>query len=606
MHIRVLSLTTTLLAPLLALLLTSLFSPVVLAEPVSSHGIAMYGDLKYPADFTHLEYTDPNAPKGGEVRLSSIGTFDSLHPFILKGTAPDGTGMLFDTLTDHSQDEAFSEYGLLAETIEVPEDRSWVAYTLRPEARFADGSPVTADDVLFTFNALTTQGHPFYKSYYSSVVKAEKRGERTVKFHFSEGENRELPLIMGQMPVLSKAFFDGKDFSKTSLKPLLGSGPYRVAEVEPGRSISYELRDDYWAKDLPIKRGRHNFARIRYDFYRDATVALEAFKAGEVDFRQENTSKTWATGYDFPALKDGRVIKEEIRHSSPTGMQGFFMNTRREMFSNPLTRAALAQLFDFEWTNKNLFYGAYTRTQSFFSNSELAATGLPSEAELAILEPYRDQLPKQVFTKAYQAPKTDGSGRIRPQLRQALRLFKQSGWRLKGGKLVNAKTGKPMEFEILLVSPAFERIVLPYAKNLKRAGIQAKVRTVDPTQYQNRLDSFDFDMIVGTIGQSLSPGNEQRNFWSSKAAETQGSRNWAGIKDPVVDKLIELVISAPDRQTLIDRTRALDRVLLWGHYVIPQWHIRSYRVAYWDKFDRPKTSPKYNLGFDTWWVKSQK
>lgn len=587
------------IAPLLA----SLFFAATAMADGPQHGLAMHGDLKYPADFTHFEYTNPDAPKGGEVRLSDIGTFDSLNPFILKGTAPSGIAMLFDTLTVQSDDEAFSEYGLIAESIEVPEDRSWVAYRIRPEARFADGSPVTADDVIFSLEKLQTEGHPFYRSYYKNVAKAEKLGDLHVKFTFSGGENRELPLITGQLPVLSKAWWSGREFGKTTLEPPLGNGPYAIASVDPGRSITYQRRDDYWGRDLPVNKGRYNFDRMRYDYFRDATVELEAFKGGDVDFRSENVAKVWATGYDFPALRDGKVRKVEIPNERPSGMQGFVFNTRRDLFADPRVREALGLLFDFEWTNENLFHGAYTRTKSYFANSELASRGLPEGGELAELEPFRDQLPERVFTTAYEPPVSDGSGRIRTQQRDALRLLESAGWTIKDRKLVNAGTGAPFEFEILLVSPTFERIVLPYTRNLERIGITAKVRTVDQTQYQQRIDDFDFDMVISTFGQSLSPGNEQRDFWGSKVANTNGSRNLAGVNDPVVDALVDRIIAAPDRQSLIDRTRALDRVLLWNFYVIPQWHNRVFRVAYWDKFGRPEVTPKYALGFDAWWVK---
>jgi len=576
-------------------------SPVVV-----SHGVAMHGDLQYPSDFSHFGYADPDAPKGGLLRLATVGTYDSLNPFILKGSAAAGLSLTYDTLMAQSSDEPFSEYGLIAESIELPADRSWVIFNLRPEARFHDGSPITAGDVLFTLEALQTKGHPFYRAYYGGVKGAEKLGPHRVRFNFGDVENRELPLIIGQMPVLSKAWWAKHDFSKTSLTPFLGNGPYRVGKVDAGRSISYQRVPDYWAKDLPVNKGRHNFDTIRYDYYRDATVALQALKGGEYDFREENISKNWATAYDFPALKDGRFKKEEIANENPSGMQGFLFNTRRPMFADPRVREALGYAFDFEWTNKNLFYGAYARTRSYFANSELASSGLPQGDELAILAPYRAQLPAEVFTTEFSVPSTNGSGNNRANLRAAVKLLKEAGWEVKNGKRIDPATGQPMRFEILLVSPAFERVVLPFVRNLKRLGIDVSVRTVDSSQYQNRIESFDFDMVVITIGQSLSPGNEQRDWWHSAVADNPGSRNLAGIKDPVVDALVEQIIAAPDRETLVATTRALDRVLLWGHYVIPQWHLQSYRVAYWDKFGRPARSPKYGLGVtDTWWVRPQ-
>ncbi|TVQ99122.1 MAG: ABC transporter substrate-binding protein [Desulfovibrionales bacterium] len=574
------------------------------AEPAWRHGLALHYDLKYPPDFTHFEYVNPDAPKGGEMRLAGIGTFDSLNPFILRGTPPLGMGMIFETLTVRSMDEPFSEYGLIAESMQVPDDHSWVAFTLREEAQFHDGSPITVEDVIFTLNVLQTKGHPFYRAYYANVVSAEKTGPRQVRFSFGGSVNRELPLIIGQMPVLSKAFWEDRDFERTTLDFPLGSGPYRIARVEPGRSITYQRVEDYWAVDLPVNRGRFNFDVMRYDYYRDVNVALEAFKAGEYDFRQENVARNWAMGYDGPALRQGRIIMEEIPHELPTGMQGFVFNTRRPAFRDPLVREALAEVFDFEWSNTNLFHGAYTRTVSYFSNSELASEGLPSEDELALLTPHRDILPESVFTGVFQPSVTDGSGNIRGNLRQALALLEEAGWVISGRdrRLRHTSSGEALEFEILLNDPSFERVCLPYARNLDRLGISARVRTVDATQYQNRMNDFDFDMTVGLFPQSLSPGNEQRDFWTSAAAATPGSRNIAGVRDPVVDELVDLVIAAPDRESLVTRTRALDRVLLWGHYVVPHWHSRVFRVAYWDKFARPETNPRYGLALDAWWI----
>jgi microcin C transport system substrate-binding protein len=566
-----------------------------------AHGVAMHVDLKYGPEFEHFDYVNPNAPKGGTVTFASIGTFDSLNPFIIKGTTADGLGFLFETLTVQSEDEPFSEYGLLAESIEMPEDRSWVAFTLRPQARWQDGKPVTVDDVIFSFDTLKEKGLPFYRAYYKNVIKAEPAGERRVKFTFEETTNRELPLILGQLPILPKHYYEKVEFDKTTLQPPLGSGPYRIKSLEPGRRIVYERVKDYWGADLPVSRGFYNFDEIRYEYYRDANVALEAFKAGGYDIRVENTSKFWATAYTGPMFDAGWIKKEEIPHELGTGMQGFVFNTRRPLFQDPRVRHALAYAFDFEWTNRTIMYGQYDRTESYFSNTELAAEGLPSEAELALLEPYREQLPAEVFTEVYQAPSTDGEGGIRQNLRTALRLLREAGWSVEGGKLVNGK-GEPFRFEILLNGPSFERHTLPFIKNLERLGIEASVRAIDPAQYQNRLNEFDFDMVVGTFGQSLSPGNEQREYWGSEAADIPGSRNIIGIKDPVVDHLTDKIIEAPTRDDLVTATRALDRVLLWGHYVIPHWHSRTFRVAYWNKFDRPETTPPYGLPLFSWWV----
>lgn len=590
-----------------AALLLIVYCGTALSETTTiGHAQAMHGEPKYALDFKHFDYTDPRALKGGEVLLAEIGSFDNLNPFILKGVAAAGLSRLFDTLTAHSDDEAFSEYGLLAETIEIPEDRSWVSYVLRAQARFHDGSPVTVEDVIFTLNVLKTKGHPFYRAYYANVTKAEKVGERKVKFSFSGGYNRELPLIVGQLPVLPKAYWKNRDFSKTTLQAPLGSGPYTVSSVDPGRSITYRRNPDYWAADLAVNVGRNNFDVIRHDYYRDSTVALEAFKAGEYDFRQENVAKNWATAYDNPALRQGLIKKENIRHQQPTGMQGFVFNTRQAIFKDPRVRQAIGYAFDFEWTNKNLFYGTYTRTKSYYSNSELASEDRPSATELRILEPYRGRIPDPVYTKVYQPPATDGSGNPRANLRQALRLLNEAGWQIKNGRLAHRESGEALRFELLLVSPSFERVALPFKRNLKRIGIEMSVRTVDSAQYEHRVEDFDFDMVVITLGQSISPGNEQRDYWNSSKADVPGSRNLAGIKDPVVDELVEQLIAAPDRQGLITLTKALDRVLLWNHYVIPHWHLRQFRVAYWDKFARPEKSPKYALGFNTWWIDPDK
>ena len=575
------------------------------ALPVSPvHALSMYGDLKYGPSFTHFEYANPDAPKGGEIKLAAIGTFDSFNPYILKGVPAAGIGNTFDTLMVQSDDEPFSEYGLVAETVETPPDRSWVIFNLRPEARFHDGSPMTADDVIWTFDTLRAKGHPRFRSYYGKVARAEKLAERRVRFTFSPGDNRELPLILGQLPVLSRAYWSTRVFERTTLEAPLGSGPYRLdpTAFEPGRFVVYRRVKDYWAASLPVRAGRDNFDTIRYDYYRDGSIALEAFKAGQYDFRLENAAKQWATGYASPALAAGLFRKEEIRNELPTGMQGYIFNTRRELFADRRVREALGYAFDFEWTNRTLFYGAYTRTASYFSNSELASRGVPTDGELAVLEPYRGRVPDSVFAREYRPPVSDGSGFIRQNLLTAVALLKQAGWVVRDLRLVNATSGAPFEFEILLADPAFERITLPFVKNLEHLGIRARPRTVDAAQYQKRVETFDFDMIVHAWGESLSPGNEQFDYWTSASFNVPGSENTAGIHDPVVDELVALLVAAPDRQGLIDRTRALDRVLLWGFYVIPHWHIRSFRVASWDKFGRPAITPKYNLPLDAWWI----
>lgn len=574
------------------------------AEAVKSHGIAMHGDLKYPANFRNFDYVNPAAPKGGDVRLAATGSYDSFNGFIIKGQPAISLGLIYDSLMMNSLDEPFSEYCLLCETVEVPQDRSWVAFTLRANARWHDGKPITVEDVIWTFNTLREKGDPFYRYYYASVEKVEKTGDRSVKFTFVRGENRELPLIIGQLPVLPKHYWADKNFEATTLEPPLGSGAYRIDSFEPGRSITYVRVSDYWGARLAVNVGSSNFDKVRYDYYRDSTVAIEAFKSGAVDYRDENSSRHWATSYNIPAVRDGRLKKEEIPHKRSAGMQGFVFNMRREIFKDPMVRQALAYGFDFEWSNKTLFYGQYARSRSFFQNSELAANGLPQGREREILAGFADRLPPEIFTRTYTPPVTDGSGNNREQLRYALTQLRQAGWDIntETRKLTHTETGKVMEFEVLLVSPLFERVVLPFKKNLVRLGIEVKVRTVDPAQYQERLNNYDYDMIVWTWGQSMSPGNEQRNFWGSESADRKGSRNFSGIKDPVIDELIELVIAAPTREELVQRIRALDRVLQWSHIVIPHWHGPYDRVLSWDKFSRPSVIPDRGTSLFTWWV----
>ena len=575
-------------------------------KPTVSHALTLLETLKYGADFKHLDYVNPKAPKGGTVHQYTLGTFDTFNPYIIKGNPAVGLGLLFERLMTSPGDEISAEYGLIAESIEVPEDLSYAIFNLRREARFHDGKPITADDVIFSFEILKAKGAPFYRFYYANIAKALKLGLHRVKFEFTGPPNRELPQITGQLPILSKAYWGKHDFSKTTLDPPVGSGPYRIARFEPGRFVEYKRAEDYWGKDLPINVGRYNFGRIRYDYYRDQTVALEAFKSGAYDFRSENSSLVWATAYDFPARKKGQVKTEEVVHARPTGMSAFVFNVRRTKLADPKLREALAYAFDFEWSNKNLFHGQYTRTKSFYSNSILAARALPTKAELSLLQPFRGRVPEAVFTRVYEPPATDGSGNVRRNLRKGTKILRQAGWRVKDRKLIDPKSGKALTIEFLLVSPQFERIVAPFVRNLRRLGVEARIRTIDQSQYINRRRSFDFDVIVDSWGQSESPGNEQRDFWSSTAADRPGSRNIVGIKDPVIDALIEKIVAARDRKSLITATRALDRVLLWNHYIIPQWHARFDRIAYWDMFGRPAKNPKYGIDFMSWWVDSAK
>lgn len=588
----------------LLLTLTSFTPSFATAAPVTTaHGLAMHGDLKYPATFTHFEYVNPDAPKGGSVTLSGYGTFDSFNPHIVKGDAEANLGLIYDSLTTPSSDEPFSVYGLIAEKIETPADRSWVIFHLNPKARFHDGKPVTADDVVFTFNTLVEKGKPFYRAYYADVTQVEALDSQRVKFTGRDGKNRELPLILGGLVVLPKHHWEGRDFSASSLDIPLGSGPYRLKSFDAGKTAVYERVKDYWAADLPTRKGFFNFDTINVEYYREDTVLLEAFKGGRYDYREENSSKRWATEYTGAPFEQGQIIKEEIAHQNPTGMQAFVMNTRRDPFKDARVREALDYAFDFEWTNKQLFYDAYKRTHSFFSNSDLASSGLPEGRELALLEPYRDDLPKELFTQPYHTPTTDGSGNNRQNIRKAIALLKDAGWEYQGTTLVNAATSQPLTFEILLYSKDFERVALPFVKNLKKLGIDASARIVDTTNYVRIIRDFDFDMIIGGFAQTNSPGNEQRDYWFSQFADHKGSQNLIGVKDPIVDTLIEKLVSAESREELVAACRALDRVLLWNHYVIPQWHINTHRIAYWNRFARPAVAPLYgDTGFWTWWL----
>lgn len=570
------------------------------------HGFAMHGEPLHPTPDVKLEYLNPDAPKGGAVKFATLGTYDSLHPFTLKGVAATGIGSLWETLCWHAPDEAFTVYGLIAETIEVPEDRSWVAFTLRPQAKWIDGTPITIEDVIWSFDTLKTKGPPLYASYYGDVLKAEKSDDRKVRFTFRQTTNRELPLIISELPVLPSKWWAGKEFEKATLDVALSSGPYKVDSHDVGRSITYRRVADWWAKDLWMNRGRNNFETLRYDYYRDNDVLFEAFKAGDADIRRENSGRNWMSKYDFPAVKDGRVRKDEIPDELPQPMQGFVFNLRRDTFKDRKVREAIGLMYDFEWQNKNLSYGFFKRSRSFFGNSELEAKGLPSPEELKVLEPLRGKIPDEVFTTEYQPPVTDGSGNVREQARKAVGLLKQAGWEIKDGKMTD-KGGRKFAFELILNDAGFERLALPFKQNLDRIGVEMNVRTVDTSQYRRRTDSFDFDMIIDIWGQALSPGNEQREFWGSKAADQPGTKNTMGLKDPAIDQLCALVISADSREDLVVRTRCLDRVLQWTEFLIPQFRSDKELVAYWNRFSRPEKTAKYApISFDTWWVDEAK
>lgn len=578
-------------------------------KDVYRHGMSMHGDLKYKNDFKNFEYAYPGAPKNGKVKLSAIGTFDNLNPYILKGVAAYQTSYLFETLMKSSFDEPFSQYGLIAEKVMLPDNRKWVRFKLRSEAKFSDGSRIRPEDVIFSFNILMAKGHPAWKSYYSQVENVKKINDLEVQFNFSGETNRELPLIIGyQLPIFSEKYWSDKEFEKTTLDPPLGSGPYIISDLKPGRSITLKRDPNYWGAEVNVNKGRYNFEEIHTDYYRDVTVALEAFKSGAYDFRLENSSKNWATAYNFGAKKKEQVLVEEIPYSRPSGMQGFAFNLRKSIFQNRNVRKALSYAFDFEWSNRNLFYGAYTRTKSFFDNSELSSQKLPTKSELQVLSQFKDSVPPEVFTDIFTPPRTDiGENGLRKNLRKARRILKSEGWLIKDDVLTNNLTGEEFKFEILLRSPLFERIVLPLKRNFKKLGIEVSIRTVqDDSQYQKRLEEFDFDMVVANFGSVLSPGNEQKNWWSSSAADQQGSQNIIGVKNSVIDKIINKIISAENREELVTYTKVLDRILLFNYYLIPQFHIGHYRVAYWNKLSRPQVAPKYDLGFDFWWFDDAK
>jgi len=606
---------------LILLLLLGLTASAAHADDTAvtrSSAIAILAKPALPPDFPYFPYVNPDAPKGGEVTLSVVGTFDNFNPFILRGSSamgltgsfvilPGGSGSgstvghVWESLLTSSADEADAGYGHLAQTIEIPADKMWVAFDLRPEAKFSDGTPVTAEDVAWTYNTLIEKGRPSFKIQMADVKDVEVDGPRRVVFHFKSNENRELPLILGGIAVLPKHFFEGRDFTKPLTDPPIGSGPYRIASFELGRSITFERRPDWWAANMPTGKGTNNFDRVRIEYFRDSTVAMEAFKAGQIDLRSENISKNWATAYDFPAVARGLVIKKEFIHQLPTGIQGYVMNTRRPVFANPLVRQAMDEVFDFEWENKNLFYGAYKRTGSYFANSPLASSGIPQGDELKLLEPYRKDLPPALFTEPFKLPVTDASGNNRDQMRHALDLLKQAGWTIQDRKLVN-KDGEQMAFTILLDEPSLERPTLPYAQLLQKLGIDVKVRTVDPAQYQHLTDDFDFDMLMMIYPEGDLPGNELRDYFTCASAKAQGSFNAPGICQPVVDALVEKVVNAQDREALTTAARALDRVLLWSWYLVPNWHSQDFHIAYWNRFGYPDKAIREGFNFDTWWV----
>lgn len=576
------------------------------------HGLSSFGDLQYPPDFKHFNYVNPDAPKGG--RLSTIGTgavltFNSFNPFVIRDDPAQGLEFLLDSLMTRAADEPDAMYGLIAHSAEVADDRRSVTFFLRPEAKFRNGSAITAEDVVFSFEKLRdpTLAHPSFAGPLRDVAKAEAVDPLTVRFEFRGDNLRDLPLIVAGMPILSKAHYDTVDFYRPSLDAPMGSGPYEIGDYRAGTYITYKRRPDYWAADLPVMRGRYNFDEIRYEYFRDRTAGLEGFKAGAYDLREEFTAKNWATEYNIPQVKDGKIKLVTLPDGNPSGAQGWFINTRRAKFADPRVRKALDYAFDFEWTNRNLFYGLYTRTNSYFANSDMEAKGPPSEAELKLLEPFRDKLPAEVFGEPYTPPVSDGSGRDRRQLAAASKLLTDAGWTVNAqGVRVNDK-GEPLTLEFLMDEPSLERIFGFYAGKLKSIGIQASIRNIDAAQSQVRMKEFDFDVDMSRFVLGPTPGPEMRLFWSSESAATKGSRNLAGIADPVVDALMEKLLNAANRDEMTTAANALDRVLRAGHYWVPQWYKGVHTLAFWDRFSWPAEKPKYARGVqDTWWYDAEK
>ena len=590
-----------------AFLACGLFAAAAAAEP--RHGISVFGELKYPADFTHFDYVNPEAPKGGKISLigpAAIETFDSFNGYILRGDPAQGFDLMFDSLMARAADEPDAMYGLVARTAEIADDRMSVSFTLREEAKFADGTPVTAEDVCDSFRLLSTEGHERIRITIRDVEACEVLGPLELRYRFKGERTRDLPLTVAELPIFSKAYYAKVDFTKSTLEPPLGSGPYAVKNFQPGQFVAYGRRDGYWAKDLPVNKGRFNFDEIRFEYFRERTAAFEALKAGKLDLREEFTSRDWATAYDFPALNDGRVIRVELPDETPSGAQGFFFNLRRETFQDIRVREALNLAFDYEWTNKNLFFSLYKRTASFFELSPLKAEGLPPPDELALLEPFRKTLRPEVFGEPVVPPVSDGSGQDRKLLREASRLLDEAGWAQDGTVRRNAK-GEILDIEFLITSPVFERILGPYVKNLKLLGVNATIRTVDEAQYQSRIESYDFDVISSRFMAGLTPGDGLRIFFGSESANRPGTFNMSGVASPEIDALIDKVVEAGTRAELDVAGRALDRVLRAERFWVPNWHKGSHWLAYWDKFGRPAIKPKYDRGIiDTWWYDEAK
>jgi len=591
------------LLPIIISIFTSLFCFSAIAE--KSHGIAMHGKPKYNPDFSHLEYVNPNAPKGGVIKFGSYGSFDNLNRVAFKGSKAAGLGYLNDTLMRRVWDEAFTLYGLIAKFADMPEDRSYITFYINPDAKFHDGSPITREDVLFSLETFKTKGTPNQKKTYGKVASTEMIGSNRIRMNFINNEDKELPLIIaGFLPIIPKKYYENIDVTKTFLDIPLGSGPYKIESLDAGRQIKYERVKDYWAKDLPVNKGQYNFDYIVYDYYKDASVLMEGFKVREYDYRREHNVKRWFTEYDFAAVNKGKVILKEMKNDRPVGMNALVMNSRKEIFKNRRVRLALSYAYDHEWINKVLHENAYVRTNSYFDNSPLASSGLPTKDELKLLKPWKDQIPSEVFSKSFKPPMTNGSGNPRKNLRFAKKILEEEGWFVENGKLM--KNGKEFRFEFLIISPSDEKIALAFKKNLEILGITMDVRTVDSSQYQARLLNYDFDMIKRYWGVSLSPGNEQQFYWGSEVGKKDGSRNYAGVDSPVVDALIEKLISAQTREELTTAIHALDRVLLWGHYVIPLYHSNTDRIAYWNFLEHPSEIPLYGIVIESWWINQNK
>ena len=590
--------------PIILLILSGLMSSMsVMAVPAMGMGY----EPKYQAGFEHFDYVSPKAERGGELVLSGLGTFDSLNPFLLKGISADGLGSLvFETLLEKSLDEPFSMYGLIADDFVLADDGLSVTFHINPEARFSNGSPIKAEDVKFSFDTLmSTAAHPQFRIYYQDIDSVTVLDDLSVRFNFKR-KNRELHMIIGDIAIFSKDWLSGRDFSETDDVLPISSGPYVVDAYERGKYIRYKRNPDYWADGLPVRKGMYNFDRVTYKYYKDSTIALEAFKAGEFDFFFENYSKRWARSHDGPKYKSGEILKKELKHSNNAGMQGFAINTRQERFKDVRVRRALSLAYDFAWANDHLFYNQYVRCDSYFSNSELAATGLPEGDELTLLNEYRDQLPDEVFTREWLPPSTDKKGELRENLKLARDLLKEAGWSIRDGVLKNSQ-GEIFTVDVLLVQKGFDRILAPYARNLKKLGIEMDYRTVDSSLYKRRIDNYDFDMVVTSFSASMSPGNELKNRFHSQSVDSKGSANLPGISNPVVDALIERVVNAEDRTQLLVASRALDRVLLFGEYLVPNWYIDKHRIAYRDIFSYPETLPLYydpiTLLIKSWWIK---